>query len=103
MDSDDLMPNDGTYFGLREPQEQATARQKEKANTLEALPILKDLLRRLDQRIAFYGSVDSIPEEVKTKPEEFLVVHNANQMTRDNLRSEKEYIQGLLEEHAKGR
>lgn len=100
---DDLMPNDGGVFALREPEQQAVERKKEKAHTLEALPILKDLLTRLEERIAFYGSVDSIADEVKTKPKQFLIVHNSNQLTRDNLRAEMEWITGLLEQHAKGR
>lgn len=103
MEPDNLMPNDGSLFSLREPEEQVVDRKKEKARTLEALPILKDLLTRLQERVAFYGCVDSIPDEVKTKPKQFLIVHNSNQLTRDNLRAEIEWITGLLEEHAKGR
>jgi hypothetical protein len=101
LQPDDVMPNDGTYFGLRVPEQQVIDRQKEKARTLEALPILKDLLDRLEERIAFYASVDSIPSEVKTDPAQFLIVHNANELVRDNLRAEKEWITGLLEEHTK--
>lgn len=103
LQTDDVMPNDGTYFVPREPEQQVIDRNKEKAKTLEALPILKDLLARLEERVAFYGSVDSIPDDVKTKPDEFLIVHNSNQLTRDNLRAEIEWIVGLLEDHAKGR
>jgi hypothetical protein len=100
MDDDNLMPNDGAVFSLREPEQQSVDRKKEKAQTLEALPVLKDLLERLNERIAFYGSVDAIPDEVKTDPKQFLIVHNANELTRDNLRSEVEWINGLVEEHA---
>lgn len=103
LQEDDVMPNDGTYFVPREPEQQLIERSKEKAKTLEALPILKDLLERLEERVAFYGSVDSIPSEVKTDPQQFLIVHNANELVRDNLRAEIEYITGLLEDHAKGR
>jgi len=101
LQSDDVMPNDGTYFVPRVPEEQEIAVKKQKAHTLEALPIIKEFMARLDERIAFYGSVDAIPDEVKTKPEQFLIVHNANELTRDNLRSEKEYMTSLMEQHAK--
>lgn len=101
LQPDDVMPNDGTYFALRVPEEQEIEGKRQKAHTLEALPIIKEFIARLDERIAFYGSVDSIPDEVKTKPEEFLIVHNANELTRDNLRSEKEYMVSLMEQHAK--
>lgn len=101
LQPDDVMPNDGTYFAPREPEQQVIARQKEKAKTLEALPILKDLLKRLNERVDFYGSVDSIPDDVKTSPKQFLIIHNANELTRDNLRAEMEFIAGLLEQYAK--
>jgi hypothetical protein len=103
LQEDDVMPNDGTYFGIQEPEAQSIGRKKEKAETLQALPILKDLLERMQKRVDFYGSVDAIPDEVKTEPDKFLITHNANELTRDNLRSEIEWISGLLEEHAPNR
>lgn len=100
---DDLMPNDGTYFFPREPADQIIGRKKEKAKTLEALTVLQELLDRLDKRIEFYASVDAMPDDVKTDAIKFMNMHNANQMVRDNLRSEKEWIEGLLDIHAPNR
>ena len=101
MEPEDLYPNDSSYFLPTEPQDQVIARRKEKASTLEAINVLKEVVQRLEDRIAFYASVDSIPAAVKAKPQQFLIVFNANQLTRDNLRSEKEYIEQLIADHAK--
>lgn len=96
---DDMYPAGGEYFLPREPVDQKKARKKEEAKILEKIEVLTDLIERLDQRIEFYGSVDSIPNEVKLDPTQFLNMHNANQMVRDSLRSEREYIQSLIDPH----
>lgn len=102
---DDLYPNDGANLGgvPKEPPEQDVERKKEKAQTLEALPILKAIVERLEERIAFYQSVDSIPASVKSEPVKFMNMHNSNELTRDNLKNEKEYIQSLIDQHAKNK
>lgn len=102
-ETDDVMPNSGDYFTLREPADQAVDRKKEKAYTLEALPILQEVIDMLQKDIDFYGSVDSIPAEVKVNPREFLIMHNANEQTRNALKKKKAYIEGLLVTHAPGR
>lgn len=105
MEDENLYPNDSTFLGgvPDEPPEQDVERKKEKARTLEALPIIKEIIERLQLRIDFYGSVDAMPKEVKTQPTKFMNWHNANEIVRDNLRDEKEYLEGLLEIHAKGK
>lgn len=103
IEPDDMYPSDGSFFFAKEPVEQELARKKEKAHTLEALPILEELLAQLDKDIAFYGSVDSIPAEAKADPTKFLIVHNSNQLVRDRLREKKEYVEGLLQSHAPSR
>lgn len=100
---DDLYPNDGTYFLPREPKDQAIGRKKETAGTLEALPILQDLIRRLDERIAYYEKNSSVPEEVRTDPLQFLIVQNSYTLAAKTLISEKEYIEGLIDANAPNR
>ncbi|MDZ4205623.1 MAG: hypothetical protein U1C12_00175 [Patescibacteria group bacterium] len=99
MQEDNLYPADGSYYTLNEPVEQTVARKKKKAQTLEALPILKVLLDRLDKQIKVLESIDGIPDEVKIDPQQFLVVYNANKLARDILRVEKEYIEGLVSDY----
>lgn len=103
MQSDDLYPSDGTYFMPREPEEQVVARKKESAQTLEGLSVLKDMVKRLDERIDFYQRHSNIPDEVRTDPSKFLIISNSYTMVSETLQSEKEWIEDLLESHAKNR
>lgn len=96
MEEDNVYPLDGSHF-LAEPPEQTIERKKEKANTLQALPILQDLLKRLKKRITFYESVLNIDDSVRADPQAFLIAHNSNMMTVKALHSEKEYIETLME------
>lgn len=100
---DDLMPNDGAYFLPREPKDQILARKKEKAKTMEGLAVLKDMIKRFDQRIEFYNTIDSIPMDVRAEADTFLIAFHTNQMVRDTLQDERDYIIGLIETHMKKR
>lgn len=102
MENDDLLPNDGRFFGVPlEPIEQSNARKREQAATLEAKTVLQEIIEQFEDDIEFYGSVDAIPPEVKAKPQQFLIVHNANELVRDALRAKKEYIESLLDAYVK--
>lgn len=100
MQEDNVMPNDGTFFYGKEPVDQVIGRKKEKAQTLEAMNVLKDLVARLEARIQFFESVTSIPDAVRTKPQEFLIMHNTHTLTAKSLQAEKEYIEQLLSDYA---
>lgn len=93
------MPNDGTYFFPREPQDQIIARKKEKAQTLEGLHILHDLLKRWEEKITFYSSVKAISEEVKTNPAEFMHMVAGNAVIVEILEAEREYIRELIADY----
>lgn len=96
MDDDDLLPNDGTYFFPREPKDQVLARKKEKAQTLEGLTVIQDLLKRWNDKIAYYTSVKSISEEVKRDPAAFMHEIAGNAVIVEILEAEKEYIEELI-------
>lgn len=100
METDNVMPNDGTYFSAKEPESQEIERNKEKAETLQALPILRGLLARYEHHIAELDSVTSMPDDVKKDPTAFMNAHNAREIAVGYMRIEKEYIEGLLETHA---
>lgn len=100
---EDLYPNDSSYWLPTEPKELKIERAKEQAQTLEAISVLETLVDRMNQRIDYYATVDSIPDEVKTDPVAFMNMHNANELVRNNLRNEKEYIESLIDTHKKGR
>lgn len=99
-DTDNLMPKSGQYFGIpQEDQDLISERQTESAKVFNALPLIQEILDRFEERIAFYSSVDSIPEEIHTKPDEFMHAVAANKLAKDNLISEKEYLEGLLDDN----
>ena len=94
---DDLYPLDGAAFRT-EPKEQVDERKLEISKAQAAAPILEDIIERFEDKIDFYNSVDSIPPEVKTDPQKFLIIHNANELTRNNLIAEVDWLKGLLED-----
>lgn len=99
MDNEDnLYPRSGAFLPT-EPVVQVQARQTEETNVVHDYPILKGVLSRLDERITFYSSVDAYPDEVKTKPEEFMHLVAANKIICDSLRAEKTFIEGLVIAH----
>ena len=97
--NDDVYPNDGTFLGgvPSEPVEQSVARKKERAQALEAQSVLKDMIQRLEDRIDFYERHSNVPEEVRTDAQAFLIISNSYTMTAERLRSEKEWIEGILD------
>ena len=98
---DNLYPLNGAAFVPTEPVEQIEERNAEKGKLLEALPLVEDIIERFKEREAFYGSVDSIPAAVKTKPEEFLIIINGNELARKAFRAEIDWLEGLLAEYFK--
>jgi hypothetical protein len=103
--NDDLYPNDPTFFGgvPLEPVEQIIERKKERAQTLEGATVLKDMINRMDERIAFYEKNSSIPDDVRLDPEQFLIMSNSYKLAAEALQNEKEWIVGLLDANAKNR
>jgi len=93
------MYNDNVYMNstesfspFSEPKAQKEARTRTVEETLEAVPLLKEVAKHLDDQIAFYSSVDSITVDIDKDPATFQKVHAANKLTRDNLAREKEFI-----------
>ena len=100
MEPDNLYPNDGTYFDpFKEPLDQTIERKKERAQTLEAMNVLKQHIERLDERIAFYEKNSSIPDEVRVNPQEFLIMSNSHMLTAKCLQSERDYLGGLIDSY----
>lgn len=97
---DNVMPNDGGFFYGKEPKDQRLGRKREQAQALEALPILQDLINRLEIRIAFYEAISSIPDSVRSDPDKFLIMCNSHTLAAKALSSEKEFIQSLIETYA---
>lgn len=97
-ESDNMYPSNGEGFSpFTEPQEQTRDRQKEKAKVMEALKLSDEILGRLDERIAFYDSVDSIEVELSEDSEKFVRAWKVAQEIKQILLTEKEWLEDLVE------
>lgn len=100
---DNLLPNEGsTYYKPEQPEERKEEESAERAKVIGGMPLIDDIIAHLDERIAFYDSIESITSDVKTKPEEHLRTVLANDMTKRSLIQEKEHWTGLKDTYAKG-
>lgn len=95
---DNLMPNQGNYFQISEPEEQVHERAKQKAKSFDGHAVIKDLIKHFEDRIEFYKTIDSIPQEVRGDEKLFLITVNANALTSTNLLNERDYLKSLLDE-----
>lgn len=105
LQEDDLMPNDGSFLGgvPREPVEQDIARKKEKAKTLEALPVIKEVIEHFTQRIEQRDKLSAINVDMDKDPLMFQKVFEVNRLLKLALEEEKGLLEDLLETHAKNK
>lgn len=94
---DNIYPNDGAPFLPTEPEEQQIEQGEEKAQVLQALPIIQDIVDRFDARIKALDSVDAIPADVQTNPTDFMHFVASNRLTKANLIAEKEWLEDLID------
>lgn len=95
MDTDFLPNKAGTFFNFSG---KSRAEEQEEQAIREARDVLKQIVERLDDRIAHYKSVDAIPDSIVADKE--LLSHNmaANKLTAANLEQEREVIQALIDQ-----
>lgn len=98
MDSENLYRS--SAYRPSEPASQKVEKVKEKAQTVAALPLISAIVERFEDRVKFYGSIDAVPEDVLTLPDEFMHLVAANKLTRSLLQAELEYLKELLSEYA---
>lgn len=68
MDNDNVYPSDGgAFFGA--PAETDQRVEQEVADVLAQVPLLKAHVDYLNQKIAFYGDIDSIAVDLDKDPE----------------------------------
>lgn len=94
---EDFVPISSQFLPT-EPVEQKNERAKQKAEVFSALPLLKAVIERFDDRIEFYSSVDSIPVELHAVPEQFMHAVAAAKATKDYLLAERDYLEELIED-----
>ena len=92
---DDMYPRDGAVYQVTEPVEQKKERNLEKSKVMAALPLINELIERIQKRITFYDTVSSITVDAGVESGEFLRQWHANQQTKANLEEEREWIVSL--------
>lgn len=88
---DEFGNTESSYWVVDEPSEQKNARLNEENKIKAGRAVIDDILARLQERIDFYGSVDSIDVDASVEPEEHLRIVIANKQTRFNLIQERDY------------
>ena len=100
MPADNMYPSNNISAMMREPSNQAKEREQRIHDTLMAIPLLSETVARLDEKIAFYTSVDAIDDALLTNPDAFMHAVAANKITVSNLMTERDYIMSRIEEAA---
>lgn len=104
MEDDNLMPNDGSSFWMaQEPKEQVVARNKEKAQTLEAVNELEKVIQHFQERIEYRDSLSSINVSITEDPALHQKVCAVNDLLKLALIEEKQLLEELLEVHNRNR
>lgn len=96
---DPIAGGSSSEFLLKEPDDQVKARIEERDNVFQAYPILQQVVERLKKRIAFYDSVQSIPPDTRKDPALFMHTVDGNDIARQNLQDELNWIESLIKEH----
>ncbi len=101
LQEDNVLPNEGSYFPFREPESQVRERNKEKAETLQALAIINKVVKHFEERIAFRDSLSSIKVDLTTDPLLHQKTCEVNDLLKLALIEEKEMLEDLLETHGR--
>lgn len=96
---DNVYPNDGRFYS---PFAEDTKVDSETKQAEVNQDVLNKILERLDERIAFYDSVNSVPDEALTDPAKHMHYTASNKMTRNNLYMERNEIAILIESAKRG-
>ncbi len=94
---DEFGNTESSYWVVEEPQDQKTARLNEENKLRAGRAVIDDILKRLQERIDYYSSIDSVEVDAVTEPEEHLRVVIANKQTLFNLRNERDYWKVMRE------
>jgi hypothetical protein len=94
---DNMYPADGEWFATPDTTLRETSDEKRKLG--QAKPLIQDVVKHLDERIAFLASIDSIPADLSIEPVDFQKLLEVNRGLRVILQSEREYIAALVDKY----
>lgn len=95
--SDNLYPTSSEYFAPEEPEEQVKEREAQEASVVREMKIIGEVIERFNEGIAFYKSIDSIPDDVLLNPAETAQTILGNKKAVAVLQIEKERLVSLIE------
>lgn len=91
-----MYQNSGEWYA--QPPARTEEENAERTALKQAHPLVQALIARLDSRIAFYKSIDSVTVDILTDLAKYQQVVEANKVIRATLQSERDYIAGLLQQ-----
>jgi hypothetical protein len=91
----DLYPNVNPLADA--PDEQDKSLREEKTKALASMPLLPDLIERIEARIKERDSIDALPINERTTDGEFRTMLLANQQLKQILIEEKEFFESIRE------
>lgn len=98
MNNFDLIPNEGELFAPHVPTEQRVAENQEKANTMQSLPVIDDVIEWLEKQATQALSIENIDLESSLSVE---IQIKANQEVARLLRAKKGAVQALKNTYKK--
>jgi hypothetical protein len=99
MNSDGLLVNDGQYY--HESADQKLEKRTEKGQAVEGLKLVEAMIERIDERIEFYKSIDSIADEATLSSDKFMHIVRAHKILVELLSQERDYLAVLLDQYKK--
>lgn len=97
--SDDLMPNNSP-LAFQTPKEQIEEANTDKAESLKAMPVIKAELQRLEERVAFRDSIDSIEASVEDDPILHQKMMLVNKLVKAELQKEVINLKEIVDQYA---
>lgn len=96
MSEDNLYPNNGDTFFQDEPTEQKEEREELQSQVRAELPIIDKVIKHLQERIDYYGDVNSLPNITGVSPDAYVIEARRNAEVRQVLEREKEDLETMI-------
>jgi hypothetical protein len=97
MENENIYPNDGQYYAPQAPLSQQRSQSQKRTDTLAQLPLIKEILQHIEDRIAATDSVKQalvVAETYKVTKDEALI---ALDLVRQQLETERSYLKGRID------
>lgn len=99
MQEDNVHRKSTDFFLAGEPDEQREERQAEERVVLNSLPVIKEVIERLEADITFYSTNEGVSDDVLTNPAEFMHTVAGNKKAVASLKREVTILKSLVGEH----